>query len=110
MNSSFTPVGGGREGGEGGREGRERGREDPNPDRRGLGCMVYHYYYSPGWILYNQSFSVVSESGNELLIHFDGWGANYNYWCSQDAIELHPPGWCGKVGWELQTPQGIAKR
>ena len=38
------------------------------------------------------------------MIHFDGWGPDYNYWCSREAIELHPAGWCAKHGWELQPP------
>ena len=40
-----------------------------------------------------------------VLIHFDGWGPEYDYWCQVDIVELHPVGWCTKNGWELQTPR-----
>ena len=43
---------------------------------------------------------------SEVLIHFDGWGDGYDYWCPPDAVELHPPGWCERNYWELQTPRG----
>ena len=41
---------------------------------------------------------------SEVLIHFDGWGPEYDYWCSAWSLELHPPGWCRTHNWELQTP------
>jgi len=43
---------------------------------------------------------------NTVMIHFDGWGPGYNYWCPSDSVELHPAGWCEKHGWELQPPHG----
>ena len=45
--------------------------------------------------------------GDEVQIHFDGWNDGYDYWCSSDAVELHPVGWCSRHGWELQKPRGI---
>ena len=47
------------------------------------------------------------EKGHEVLIHFDGWSNDYDYWCESDAIELHPVGWCEMHGWELQVAKGI---
>lgn len=47
------------------------------------------------------------EKGDEVLVHFDGWSNDYDYWCATDAIELHPVGWCETHGWELQKPYGI---
>lgn len=41
---------------------------------------------------------------SEVLVHFDGWGPEYDYWCPANSVELHPPGWCSKHDWELQTP------
>ena len=41
---------------------------------------------------------------SEVLVHFDGWGPEYDYWCPASSVELHPPGWCSKHDWELQTP------
>ena len=38
------------------------------------------------------------------MIHFDGWSAEYDYWCSRSAVELHPARWCEKHGWDLQPP------
>ena len=49
---------------------------------------------------------MLTTSESEVLIHFDGWGDGYDYWCTPDAVELHPPGWCSKHNWELQTPKG----
>ena len=43
---------------------------------------------------------------NTVMIHFDGWSQDYNYWCPSDSVELHPVGWCKKHGWELQPPYG----
>ena len=45
-------------------------------------------------------------SDSEVLIHFDGWSSDYDYWCPPDVVELHPPGWCRRNNWELQTPRG----
>ena len=39
-----------------------------------------------------------------MLIHFDGWSSDYDYWCPRDSVELHPARWCLKHGWELQAP------
>ena len=49
-------------------------------------------------------FSPSYPSANEIKIHFDGWGPEYDYWCDIDLVELHPVGWCGRHGYELQPP------
>ena len=54
----------------------------------------------------NWSFHPQLIPENEVLIRFDGWTDGYDYWCPQDSVELHPPGWCSKHGWDLQTPKG----
>ena len=43
---------------------------------------------------------------DELLIHFDGWSAEYDYWCKPDSTDIHPPMWCNKHHRQLQPPQG----
>ena len=45
----------------------------------------------------------------KLLIHFDGWGNNYDYWCDVDSTDIHPVGWCKSkdLGQKLQKPKGI---
>ena len=43
----------------------------------------------------------------QLLIHFDGWSMDYDYWCRPDSTDIHPRGWCSSHGVELQAPAGI---
>jgi len=43
----------------------------------------------------------------QLLIHFDGWSVDYDYWCKPDSTDLHPKGWCSSHRVELQAPAGI---
>ena len=42
-----------------------------------------------------------------LLVHFDGWSDNFNYWCSPDTTDIHPPMWCGKNGMKVEPPYGM---
>ena len=49
-------------------------------------------------------YLVLSAADDEIKIHFDGWGPEYDYWCSSDSVEIHPIGWCRKHSWELQPP------
>ncbi|XP_070533769.1 uncharacterized protein [Ptychodera flava] len=44
----------------------------------------------------------------ELLIHFDGWGRNFDYWCEQTDKDIHPLGYCDHVGIDLQEPRGYS--
>ena len=51
--------------------------------------------------------ATVSElRGNKLLIHFDGWGTEYDYLCEPDCTDIHPIDWCKKYGRTLQKPKG----
>ena len=43
----------------------------------------------------------------QLLIHFDGWSIDYDYWCKPDSTDIHPRGWCSSHGVKLITPAGI---
>lgn len=49
----------------------------------------------------------VNTRNKKLLIHFDDWSDDYDYWCKPDTTDIHPPMWCSKKGKELQKPQGI---
>lgn len=48
--------------------------------------------------------TIMNRRDDEVMIHFDGWSAEYDYWCSRSAVELHPARWCEKHGWDLQPP------
>ena len=50
--------------------------------------------------------TVSSVRDEKLLIHFDGWGNEYDYWCEVDSSDIHPIGWCQRNGKELQRPKG----
>ena len=43
----------------------------------------------------------------QLLIHFDGWSVDYDYWCKPDSTDLHPKGWCSSHRVKLQAPAGM---
>ena len=42
----------------------------------------------------------------KLLIHFDGWSQQYDYWCEPSSLDIHPPMWCGKNGRKVEAPNG----
>ncbi len=42
----------------------------------------------------------------QLLIHFDGWGPGYDYWCEPTTPDIHPVGWCKKNSRGINKPQG----
>ena len=42
--------------------------------------------------------------GNKLLIHFDGWDNNYDYWCDVTSPFIHPIGYCDMNGYVLSPP------
>ena len=44
--------------------------------------------------------------GEKVLIHFDGWEDNYDYWCDVSSPNIHPVGWCGTKGHSLTSPPG----
>uniref|UniRef100_A0A4W3IWC0 L3MBTL histone methyl-lysine binding protein 3 n=1 Tax=Callorhinchus milii TaxID=7868 RepID=A0A4W3IWC0_CALMI len=37
-------------------------------------------------------------------VHFDGWNHDYDYWIDADSPDIHPAGWCAKIGHPLQPP------
>jgi len=49
----------------------------------------------------------------QLLIHFDGWSNNYDYWTEPSTADIHPIGWFDQCGHKhpdykqkLQAPKG----
>ena len=50
--------------------------------------------------------TIVEVRNRRLLVHFDGWSDKYNYWCSPDTTDIHPPMWCGKNGKKVEPPYG----
>ena len=50
----------------------------------------------------------IDERGR-LLIHFDGWSQNYDYWCEPSTTDIHPPMWCGKNSRKVEPPNGKTK-
>nr|XP_025952436.1 lethal(3)malignant brain tumor-like protein 4 isoform X2 [Dromaius novaehollandiae] len=43
---------------------------------------------------------------NRLLIHFDNWDENYDYWCEASSPCIRPVGYCQETGTPLTTPPG----
>ena len=52
------------------------------------------------------TITAVKKEGKQLLIHFDGWGDAYDYWCQSDTTDIHPVGWCEQNYKKLQQPSG----
>ncbi|XP_072913399.1 lethal(3)malignant brain tumor-like protein 3 isoform X1 [Hemitrygon akajei] len=48
--------------------------------------------------------SVIDTDDHRVLIHFDGWNHDYDYWIDADSADVHPAGWCAKTGHPLQPP------
>ena len=59
----------------------------------------------------NPSLTCVATVSNiadeQILIHFDGWGTNFDYWCDPESPDIHPVGWCSRMGKTLQAPGGM---
>lgn len=51
--------------------------------------------------------TITKVQDGQLLIHFDGWGREYDYWCQPDSQDIHPVGWCSAHGKDLQQPNGL---
>ncbi|VDO10241.1 unnamed protein product [Rodentolepis nana] len=43
-------------------------------------------------------------SGQHVLVSFDGWSGNFDYWARFDSRDLFPVGWCKLAGHALQSP------
>ena len=41
-----------------------------------------------------------------VLIHFDGWELDYDYWVTPHSPYIHPKGWCAERGVVLNKPKG----
>ena len=42
-----------------------------------------------------------------VLVHFDGWEIDYDYWVVPSSSPyVHPVGWCREKGIELNPPRG----
>ncbi|NXS56828.1 LMBL3 protein, partial [Brachypteracias leptosomus] len=50
--------------------------------------------------------TVANKDNHRLLLHFDGWHQNYDFWVEADSPDIHPAGWCAKTGHTLQVPLG----
>jgi len=48
--------------------------------------------------------TVKEVKGNQVLIGFDGWGDQYDYWCSIDDGDFQPPGTCMRASARLSPP------
>ncbi|XP_056125284.1 lethal(3)malignant brain tumor-like protein 2 isoform X2 [Rhinichthys klamathensis goyatoka] len=44
--------------------------------------------------------------GRLLLLHFDGWGPEFDQWVDCQSPEIYPVGWCEITGYQLQPPIG----
>ena len=50
----------------------------------------------------------VRNDGKELLIHFDGWTEEYDYWCEADSTDIHPMDWCLMQNDNVLGPKGTS--
>ena len=50
--------------------------------------------------------SVSDTMGDKVLVHFDGWEDNYDYWCDMTSPLIHPVGYCEENELVLSPPQG----
>lgn len=51
--------------------------------------------------------SVANVMAGRILVHFDGWELDYDYWVvPNNSPYIHPVGWCAEVGIELNSPNG----
>ncbi|CAI5659525.1 lethal(3)malignant brain tumor-like protein 2 isoform X1 [Oreochromis niloticus] len=46
--------------------------------------------------------------GRLLLIHFDGWEDEFDQWVDHQSPDIYPVGWCELMGYQLQSPPGVA--
>ena len=48
--------------------------------------------------------TVADTMGDKILVHFDGWDNNYDYWCDVTSPFIHPIGFCDANGYVLSPP------
>ncbi len=46
----------------------------------------------------------INYQSEEVKIHYDNWSSIYDVWFSKDSEDLHPVGWCEKIGHQLSKP------
>nr|CAB3260147.1 lethal(3)malignant brain tumor-like protein 4 [Phallusia mammillata] len=53
--------------------------------------------------------TVIDIIGDYILIHFDGWDSDYDYWAISTSNYVRPIGWCKENEKELSPPLGFAE-
>uniref|UniRef100_A0A4W3I4R9 L3MBTL histone methyl-lysine binding protein 3 n=1 Tax=Callorhinchus milii TaxID=7868 RepID=A0A4W3I4R9_CALMI len=48
--------------------------------------------------------TILDVDDHRIKVHFDGWNHDYDYWIDADSPDIHPAGWCAKIGHPLQPP------
>ncbi|XP_062504453.1 uncharacterized protein LOC134181229 isoform X2 [Corticium candelabrum] len=51
--------------------------------------------------------TIAAVKDHQLLIHFDGWSGDYDYWCDCKSTDIHPIDYCKRTGHKLQAPKDI---
>ncbi|XP_002122746.2 lethal(3)malignant brain tumor-like protein 4 [Ciona intestinalis] len=51
--------------------------------------------------------TIIDMLGEHVLVHFDGWESEYDYWSRTSSALIHPVGWCQENGRLLSPPQGF---
>ena len=80
-----------------------RPRDCPSPDnhfRVGMKLEAVDRQYPTLYCV----ASIIRIVGDELLIHFDGWESNFDYWCHYRSPEIRPIGTCELHKKPLQPP------
>ncbi len=42
--------------------------------------------------------TVTNVMDGRVLVHFDGWDLDYDYWVTPNSPYIHPKGWCADKG------------
>lgn len=50
--------------------------------------------------------SVSNIKDDRVLIHFEGWEKDYDYWARPDAVSIRPKGWGDQNKVPLTKPKG----
>lgn len=53
--------------------------------------------------------TVADVIGENILIHFDGWTHDFDYWCSASSRLIRPVGWCKAKDKALTPPEGYPR-
>ena len=52
--------------------------------------------------------TVADMYGDKVLVHFDGWEDDYDYWCYYNSPHIHHVGWCQENLKTLSAPNGYS--